>query len=196
LEKLERYIKDLSMKINGIIEDDVVGSSAAMVQTLTKDSNDDVFILFNKTAEQQNKYSTSRRILNLCIILDEDTKGINLLKLLNLIKHNPLKYGEGEKKFNSIYENSLSLIRAIKSSKTFEEWIYLRDKVIAHRDYNFNSNNIELNVGVASKIIEFVLIIFNDILQYCGKDKIEEPNYNEKSSLYKLFVLMTDETKN
>jgi len=184
------------MKINGIIEDDVVGSSAAMVQTLTKDSNDDVFILFNKTAEQQNKYSTSRRILNLCIILDEDTKGINLLKLLNLIKHNPLKYGEGEKKFNSIYENSLSLIRAIKSSKTFEEWIYLRDKVIAHRDYNFNSNNIELNVGVASKIIEFVLIIFNDILQYCGKDKIEEPNYNEKSSLYKLFVLMTDETKN
>ena len=196
MEKLERYIKDLSMKINGIIEDDVVGSSAAMVQTLTKDSNDDVFILFNKTAEQQNKYSTSRRILNLCIILDEDTKGINLLKLLNLIKHNPLKYGEGEKKFNSIYENSLSLIRAIKSSKTFEEWIYLRDKVIAHRDYNFNSNNIELNVGVASKIIEFVLIIFNDILQYCGKDKIEEPNYNEKSSLYKLFVLMTDETKN
>jgi len=189
MEQLKSYLEDIRKRIQRIYEDLVVGRSAVLVELHTKDSVDDESRFLFNIAKQQNRYSISDMILNFCILFDDDKKCINFLKILNSIQSNPTKFDLDSNSYNHNFTKIIGLIYTIKNTETYKDWIYFRDKLIAHRDFDFSTESLKLDFANQPQIIDAIVVIFNYLAECLNSDSINEMDYNEKSELYKLSIL-------
>lgn len=189
LEDLKEMVIGVKQRVEAMAEDYCVGRYAAIVQ-LKANEEDKIQKLFNEVAYQQNRHSAQSLFLNICIVLSStDERGYCFNNLLHLLSIHYATFGLSQDDFKKINKHYKKLISIAKGLETYEGALYLRNKIIAHRDIDFSQDRFKYRCGQERAIIEMCIYIINDFLKFFKLDEIIV-DLNKSSSLYQLHVLI------
>jgi hypothetical protein len=186
---MKEYLNKINVRLNHIYDDLIILRSSAIVHFNTKDNDDSIHVLLNGIANEQAIGSINRVVLNLCAILDDDTRGLNIFKIINKLQADPKKYDLSNDRANYLHKRFTTILTAIKENKIYLDLKNLRDESVAHIDLSSLKKSYSFPDGFHSffrTVVELTNIIFS-IFNLPENDF----NYTKKSNLEQLFEKCT-----